>query len=216
MRKALLLCGVVSSIVYLSADAIGSLRWAGYSYLDQTISELAALESPSRPLVMGLFIVYDILLIAFASGVSLSATDDSAERRAANAIRLIGWFGVLAAFFPIRVRGSAWTINETIHVLLTTMTVFFIVGAIVFGSKAAGRKFRAYSIATIVLTLGFGAWSGWIGRGLAADLPTPWIGVAERICVYSYLAWIAVFAVVLLRAQRKSGKRHVSHRPKAA
>jgi hypothetical protein len=65
MRKALLLCGVVSSIVYLSADAIGSLRWAGYSYLDQTISELAALESPSRPLVMGLFIVYDILLIAF-------------------------------------------------------------------------------------------------------------------------------------------------------
>lgn len=214
MRKALLLCGVVSSIVYLSADVIGSLSWDGYSYLDQTVSELAAIGSPARPLVMWLLTAYNVLLIAFASGVALSASDDSAERRAANAIGLIGWVGVLAAFFPIHVRGMAWTVNETMHVLLTAITVFFIVGAIVFGSKTAGDRFRAYSLATIALTLGFGAWSGWIGRRLTEDLATPWIGVAERVCVYSYLAWIAVFAVILLRASEESG--WVSHHAHAA
>jgi len=89
--------------------------------------------------------------------------------RAANALGLVGWVGVLAPFFPIHVRGDAWTINETMHIALTSITVLFIVAAIVFGGRTAGVRFRAYSIATIAIMLGFGAWSGWIGRGLAAD-----------------------------------------------
>jgi hypothetical protein len=213
-RTFLLACGVLSSALYLTADIAGSLGWPGYSVSEQTVSELAAIGSPSRPLVMWLFTAYNVLLIAFASGVSLSASDESAERRAANAIGMIGWIGVLAAFFPIHLRGMAWTINETMHVVLTSITVFFIVAAIVFGSKVGGDRFRAYSLATIALTLGFGAWSGWIGRGLAEGLPTPWIGVAERVCIYSYLAWIAVFAVLMLRVEHESGR--VLHHAHAA
>jgi hypothetical protein len=205
-RKLLLGCGILSSVVYLTADILGSLHWAGYSVADQTVSELAALGSPSRELVMWLFTSYNVLLIAFASGIALAAPDPSDRRRAANAIGMIGWIGVLAAFFPIHVRGYAWTINETMHSVLTGITVLFIIAAMVFGGKTADVRFRAYSVATIALTLGFGAWSGWIGRALAADLPTPWIGVAERMCIYSYLAWIAVFAVVLLRAHDESGR----------
>ena len=213
-RKFLLGCGILSSAIYLCADVVGWLGWHGYSVADQTVSELGAIGAPSRPLVMWLFTSYNVLLIAFASGVSLSASDESSERRAANAIGMIGWLGVLAAFFPIHLRGMAWTINETMHSLLTAITVFFIIGAIVFGSKTAGDRFRAYSIATIALTSGFGAWSGWIGRGLVQDLPTPWIGVAERVCIYSYLAWIAVFAVLMLRVKDQSGR--VIHHAQAA
>lgn len=199
-RKVLLACGVVSSLVYLGADVFGALRWEGYSVADQTVSELAAIGAPSRALVFWLFAAYNVLLIAFASGAVLSA-DRADLRRAGNAIAVIGWIGILAAFFPIHVRGYAWTINETMHSLLTAITVVFIVGAIVFGGRTAGERFRAYSIATIAFTLGFGAWSGWIGRGLAADLPTPWIGIAERVSIYAYLAWVATFAVLLLRVR---------------
>ena len=67
MRRVLLACGVLSSIVYLAADVLGALRWEGYSYVDQTISELAALDAPSRPLVMPLFVTYNLLLFAFAA-----------------------------------------------------------------------------------------------------------------------------------------------------
>lgn len=222
-RKLLLGCGILSSAVYVSADVLGSLHWQGYSVANQTVSELAAIGSPSREIVMWLFTAYNVLLIAFASGISLSAADRIDLRRAANAIGVIGWLGVVAAFFPIHVRGYAWTINETMHSVLTAITVFFIVGAIVFGGRTADVRFRAYSTATIALTLGFGAWSGWIGRGLAENLPTPWIGVAERICIYAYLAWIAAFAIVLLggfrlfqhdqqharRHRRIDGMRHV-------
>lgn len=199
-RKILLACGVASSLIYLGADIFGSLRWEGYSVADQTVSELAAIGAPSRALVFWLFAAYNVLLIAFASGVIISA-DRSDLRRAANQIAVIGWLGVLAAFFPIHIRGYAWTINETMHSVITAITVLFIIGAMVFGGRTAGDRFRAYSIATIVLTLGFGAWAGWIGRGLASGLPTPWVGVAERISIYTYLAWVATFAVMLLRAR---------------
>lgn len=205
-RKFLLGCGILSSVVYLGADILGSLNWPGYSVANQTVSELAAIGSPSRELVMWLFTAYNVLLIAFASGAALSAADNSDVHRAANAIGMIGWLGIVAAFFPIHMRGYAWTINETMHSVLTAVTVLFIISAIVFGGRTADVRFRAYSITTIALTLGFGAWSGWIGRGLVSDLETPWIGVAERVCIYSYLAWIAVFAVILLRVRDESGR----------
>jgi hypothetical protein len=209
-RRGLLVCGILSSAVYLSADVFGSLRWDGYNYTDQTISELAAIGSPSRPLVMWLFTAYNLLLIAFASGVVLSAADRPALRRSANAIGVIGWIGVVAAFFPIHVRGAAWTINETMHSVLTGITVLVIIGAMIFAAQAGGRRFRHYSIVTIVVMSAFGAWSGWIGRGLAAELPTPWIGLTERICIFSYLAWITAFAATLLRRHdRLAGLTHL-------
>jgi hypothetical protein len=36
---------------------------------------------------------------------------------------------------------------------------------------------------------------------LVANLPTPWMGIWERINVDVYLLWVVVLAIALLRAQ---------------
>jgi hypothetical protein len=36
---------------------------------------------------------------------------------------------------------------------------------------------------------------------LEANLPTPWMGLWERIDIFATMLWIAVLAIVLLRAQ---------------
>jgi hypothetical protein len=41
---------------------------------------------------------------------------------------------------------------------------------------------------------------------MAANLPTPWIGIAERIDLGGYLLWVAVLAIALLR-EPASGQR---------
>ena len=46
-----------------------------------------------------------------------------------------------------------------------------------------------------------GAWAGLDGTRSAANLPTPWMGVKERINIYGYMLWLLMLAVVLLRAQ---------------
>jgi len=42
-QKALLLCGILSSLLYFGTDALGVMRYPGYSAASQTISEAVAL-----------------------------------------------------------------------------------------------------------------------------------------------------------------------------
>jgi hypothetical protein len=47
----------------------------------------------------------------------------------------------------------------------------------------------------------FGVLTGLDQPRLAANLPTPWMGVWERISIFGYMLWVAVLAIALLRAQ---------------
>ena len=200
-RKLLLSCGIASSIVYVAMDLLGARAWDGYSYVDQTVSELAALDAPSRPVAQPLAMIYNLLLIPFAAGVAASAARARSLRIAAAAIAGIGLVGVIAAFFPIQMRGAGtWTINETMHVTLTAITVVLIVVAMGSGAQASGDNFLVYSMTSIAVTVMAGAITSMNGPNLAANLPTPWMGVMERISIFAYLAWVAALAVVLIPA----------------
>lgn len=208
VRRLLLVCGVVSSLLYVTADVLGARHWDGYSYIDQTISELNAIDAPSRPVVGVLFLIYGLLLIPFSLGFIATAGHHRHLRIAAIAFAGVPVIGFLSSFFPIHVRGGGWTVNETMHSILTGMTVVMFVTSMVFAAHAAGRKFFIYSIATIAITLLFGAIAGWIGRHLADGAPTPWVGVTERISVLAYLAWVATLAVVLIRVPGAPPPQH--------
>lgn len=73
MRRALLLCGVISPLLYAVADILAGVMWEGYSFRDQTISELGAIGAPSRSLFSALLILVYLLLTGFGAGVWKSA-----------------------------------------------------------------------------------------------------------------------------------------------
>jgi hypothetical protein len=64
---------------------------------------------------------------------------------------------------------------------------------------AFGMRFRRYSIATLVVLVVSGALTFLYAPRLAANLPTPGMGLIERVDLGSYLLWVAVLATVLLR-----------------
>jgi hypothetical protein len=70
------------------------------------------------------------------------------------------------------------------------------------GSGARGKKFRVYSIATIIAMLIFGAYTGTQASRVAENLSTPWLGITESVSVYSPIVWMLVLAMVLLQAKR--------------
>ena len=81
VRKILLGCGVVSSVMYAVTDVLGTLWYPGYSYADQWFSELTAQGAPTRPLMVALNgIPYTLLVAAFAVGVWVSAGPKRAAR----------------------------------------------------------------------------------------------------------------------------------------
>jgi len=108
---------------------------------------------------------------------------------------------VVTLFFPIHLRGVEGTLTDTMHAILTGVGVLFILLAMGFGAAAFGKRFRLYSIGTILILLVFGALAGLDGPRLAANLPTPWMGVWERVTIGAYLLWVVVLAIGLLRAQ---------------
>ena len=83
--------------------------------------------------------------------------------------------------------------------------------AIGVGATAFGKPFRLYSIETVMVLLTFGALTFIEAPHLQANLPTPWIGLWERISISVFLVWVVVLAAVVLRKDRRRNRRIRSH-----
>jgi hypothetical membrane protein len=198
---------LITSLLYVSTDILAGMLWEGYSFTSQAISELSAIGAPTRPLVVTLGIIYDVLLIAFGLCVWVLAGDGQRRR----ALRLVGGLLVRigaigfmwATLFPMHLRGAEMTFTDTMHWAIAGVVVLLILLTITLGAIVYRRWFRLYSIGTFVALLVVGMWSIFVGGAqIAAEQPTPFFGLTERITVYGYLAWVAMLAIVLLRWER--------------
>lgn len=204
LKKILLICGILSSLLYVSLTIIGAMQWKGYSSTSQTVSELFAIDAPSRTIVILLMLTYSILMIAFGLGVWRSAGGKRSLRIIAGLLVGKEVLGSVATIFaPMHLRGVEGTLTDTMHAIITGVGVLLLLLTIGFGAAAFGKRFRLYSIGTILILCLFGALSGLEGPRLAANLPTPWLGVWERINIFSYMLWVVVLSIILLRSEKQ-------------
>jgi hypothetical protein len=200
-RRALLVCGIASAMLYIGTDVLGANLYDSYSYSGQTISELFAIGAPTRPLVVSLFLTRSVLQIMFGWGVWLST---SRLRSTAAFLIALGVFDMAAPlFFPMHQRSvlaaGAGTLSDTLHIAGAGVDVLLILFIIGFAANVIGKRFRLHSIGTIVFLLAFGTLAGLDGPRVSANLATPWVGVTERISVYSFMLWMAVLGIALGR-----------------
>jgi hypothetical protein len=202
-RKALLVCGILSSLLYVGMNVFLPLQWQGYSSASQTVSELSAIGAPTRPLWVVLGVVYTLLMAAFGCGAWAASRRNRPLRVAGVLMCAQGVMGL--AWPPMHQRdvlaaGGA-TLTDTMHLVFAMMTVLLMVLAIGCGAAALGRRFRLYSIATMAILVAFGALAGLDAPRIQADLPTPWVGAWERINIGAFLLWVVVLAISLLRVR---------------
>lgn len=206
LKRILLLCGVLSPLLYAVADALAGLYWGGYSFRDQTISELGAIGAPSRFLFTSLLIPTYLLLVVFGVGVWRSA---DGSRRLRIAAGLLIAFGVIAVtigpFVSMQMRATEQGVAGALHLIEGGIEMLILFAAMGFAATSLGRGFRLYTIITMILVLIFGAWSGMDAPDVEAGLPTPWLGVRERIFWYTYQLWFAVLAIRLLQQRTAEG-----------
>lgn len=199
-RQLFLACGVLSSLLYAATDFLGGMRYEGYSFTSQAISELMAVGAPSESFVDPLFLLYAVFAVAFGVAVFQQGTRRRAVRITGallTAYALVCFTGPV--FFEMNQRGTGGTGNDPGHIIATAVLVLLLLLAVGVGANALGKRFRAYSWATLLTVIVFGAVSASFGARLAAGAPTPGFGIIERIHVYAFLLWIAVFAIALLR-----------------
>ena len=197
--KVLLMCGIISSLLWISTDIIASMQYDGYSYINQSISELSAIGAPTRALIVTTGIIYELLLFAFGLGVLEAGSRKRALRFTGILLISHAILALISAFFPMNIRGTQMTISDIMHIIIYTAIPIIILFIIGFGASANGKSFRIYSICTILILLLFGVLTGMAAPRVAAGLPTPWLGIYERINVYGYMLWVPVLSIILMR-----------------
>ena len=203
-RRPLLTCGILAPVLYVAMTLLVGLLWEGYSVVSGVPSELSAIGAPTRLLWIWLGAVYAVLMVAFGWIVWKSAPPN-------RALRLVGAllmaYTVFGQFWPpmhqraVQAAGGG-TLTDTLHLVWAAITGVFFMLIVGLGAAALGKRFRVYSIATIMIVLACGAVTGTYASRIQADLPTPWVGVWERISIATFMGWIAVLATALLRAPR--------------
>lgn len=205
LRRVLFLCGVLSSPLYLGTDLLAVMRWPEYRYASQTVSELMAIDAPTRPLLLVGFSIYDALVIAFGFGVWASTRGQRALSAVGGLLIAYGAIGFVGLWFtPMHLRGVPGSATDALHIVVTVVISLTLVLMMGLAAGAGTRNFRYYSIATIAILVVFGALTGLQGPQLAANQATPTIGALERVNIYATLLWVATFALAQWRAEGRA------------
>lgn len=197
--KALLVAGIAAVGAYSVGDLLSGLLYQGYSFKDQVISELTALGSPVRPLMLAAMTAHGLLLVAFAVGIWRSAGRCRSLRGVGPlliASSMAGFFTQVV--FPMSSRWMEPSFTDTMHIIGTGVWSLFVLVAMVLSAVAYRGWFRLYSIGTLLVLVGFGTASS-ISMGRVEENLTPWAGGFERINAYAFFAWLVVLAVTLIR-----------------
>jgi hypothetical protein len=105
----------------------------------------------------------------------------------------------------MHLRGESFTTTDVMHIVFASVTLLLMMGMIALGAAAFGREFRRFSFFTVGVFLVFGILTGIDSPNIAANLPTPWIGVWERINIGAWLLWVIVLAITLMQRKTFSG-----------
>lgn len=201
MRKALLTCGILSSLWYVGINILVPMQYEGYSTVTLTVSELSAIGAPTRIIWVLLAMPYLLLLMAFGWGIYKSSGENRQLRIAGS---LIIAYCILNFYWPPMhqrevIAAGGGTLTDNLHIVWAIMTLFFNMLLMGFGAAALGKRFRLYTIVTWVVFIVFGVLTFIESPGIEANLPTPHLGLWERINMGAFLLWVIVFAIALLR-----------------
>ncbi len=204
LQRLLLAGGFLSTLLYGAMNVFVPLQWESYSSVTQTISELSAIGAPTRSLWIPFGALYAGLVTAFGWGVWTTTRGRRRLRVVGGLMLAYGLSGFAWFFAPMHLRGNPATLTDVMHIALGCGTSVLYMTMLVVGAGTLGRRFRLYTWATLTLLLVTGILTGLESPNIARNLPTPTIGLWERVGIGVSMLWIAVLSVALLRAGRRS------------
>lgn len=202
--KWLLTCGILSSLWYVAINIVVPQASPDHSMLHHTVSELSAIDAPTRRLWLISVAPYMPLFALFGWGVLRAAGPN-------RALRITGWVILLYSGFefywpPMHTRevlaAGGGTLTDTLHLVWAGISVLLFFIIMTAGAMALDRGFRTFSAVAAVLMLTFGILTSIQSPGISQNLPTPNIGLWERINIGIFMLWVVAFSAALLRRPR--------------
>lgn len=195
--RALTACGVLGPLaVVVAIVAAGSMR-TDFEPASMTVSELASDGAPTADIAVAGFVLFGVLVTAFAFGVhrQLPGTGMAAP----SAVAVVGVATIALAFLPCRsdCLGDGMTFVDAGHATAVVVGSSALVAAPLLvarrvASERGWTSFRRYSVATAVATaILLAAWTAGFAGG--------WGGAVEHLTIVIGDGWVAALGGALLR-----------------
>lgn len=142
-------------------------------------------------------LAYNVLILAFGVGVWLGGKNRAQQVTAVllAVYAVAGVIGLLVFPLDYTTTGS----GATMHMVATFTLIVVMFSFIVTAAVGGGRAFRLYSAVTALVIIGGAVLAGLQVPRIEAGLPTPGLGIFERLNIYAMLVWVIVFAITLWR-----------------
>jgi len=197
-KKLLSAAGVAGPLVYVLAVVLGGALHPGYSHMGQAISELIEAGAPNQMLLDALFVLYNLLVGAFAFRLLLWKTPvgQRFQKIGAWMLAVTSFVGLLMPlFFPMDPRGAPTTSAGIVHLVLagissmgTMLSILFIGLWFKVQVQYDGITLFSFLSLTVVFVSGMIA-------AVCAGKASPLMGLAERITIGAFLVWVFVLAI---------------------
>lgn len=199
-RPAWLLAGLAAAALATAGLALGGALWPGYDPVAQTVSELVARGAPHRAAMIGVFVVYNALLIGFGRGLQRRARTCGPGGawgvRGGGRVVALGALGLALLALPKDPTGAARTAVGTAHLVLAGgMAALSAAAALSCGlwwrTQPGCGRLSALSLACGGVAVALAAATGVaMAYGVAA-------GLFERLLIGSYLVWMGAVSYEL-------------------
>ncbi len=192
--------GVAAPLVYAGAVVVGGLATPGYSHLASTVSELTSVGQPYAEELDDVFIAYNLLLACFAAclPISVAAGHPRALRAASVVLLALALSGVgMVTIFPVTAPGAAFTPTALVHIILAAVAAIATMAAVALTAYALWRspRWRSFTRLSLACFAVIAVCGLWAANAVAAGWPLA--GLAERLTIGTFMAWLLVFALSL-------------------
>lgn len=192
------LLGVISLLSYTAAVIFSPLAYPDYSWMAQAVSDLSAMNAPSKMLWNQLSSLYGVcgMISIMMVCVFIQGKLNKLLRIGIYMFAVMNWVSCIGyAMFPLSDSGNAGTFQDIMHIYVVTVmvVVLSIVSLVVIMIGGyRDKKYKSLAVwATFILMLMF---SGAIGTNI---VPREYFGIPERFSVFAATGFNAVLGVYL-------------------
>lgn len=193
------LLGVVSLISYVVALLFSPLAYPGYDWMAQAVSDLSALDAPSRGLWTQLASLYGVsgIVSIMMVCVFIQGKLNRTLRLGIYLFAVMNWVSYVGyEAFPLTQKGYAGSFQDIMHLVVTALVVLLSISSLIL-IMTGGYRHQFYpslahwAAAALSLML-----LGAVGTAL---VPVEYFGIPERFSVLSATGFNAVLGVYLFK-----------------
>lgn len=198
--------GLFAAVTYVATTVVGAAVTPGYRHVVHPISELTSSLAPHRAALAVGYVAYNLACAAFALALyrGIGPARPTAVATGLTLLGALSGIGQVTAF-PQDTTGTPATAAGAVHIALAGLSALItVVATVLYGigfRRDATRRDRTgpglsrFSFACVGVILA-------TGPGAAVLAGTPWMGLAERLPIGTFLVWLTGCSAWALGASR--------------